>query len=85
MHTMHRRGQVCASARAAELPIESVIGLTLHEVGHHLAELVWGSSEQNEADAVVAKLLGVRIMYAGPLLIQRVSASVAARILGGRR
>ena len=57
----------------------------MHELAHPMAMRTWGRSEQEDADLVVHEILGVRLRYAGPLLIQRVSAPVAARILGGRR
>lgn len=82
MHVGHRGGKVCASARAAELPLEHVVGLFLHEIGHPMAMAVWGRSEQEDADAAVMRLLGVRLRYRGPLLLQWVPPATVRRILG---
>jgi hypothetical protein len=83
-HVGHRVGRVCISAAAAKLPVEHVVGLCLHEIGHPLAQRVWGRSEQEDADAAVREFLGVRLSYVGPLLLQHVPTRVARRILNDR-
>lgn len=84
-HVGCRAGKVCCSALVADLPLEHAVGLFLHELGHPMAWAAWRSSDQHGADAAVRRFLGIRLRYSGPLLIQRVPASVAERILRGRR
>lgn len=81
MHTHHLPRRVCASSDAGALSIEHVVGLFLHEIGHGLAQKVYGRSEQEDADRAVKEILGVRIHYKGPLLLEWVQPMVARRIL----
>jgi hypothetical protein len=82
MHVGHRSGKVCASAAAARLPVEHVVGLFLHELGHPMAMAAWRRSEQEDADRAVREFLGVRLRYRGPLLLQWVPRRVARMVLG---
>lgn len=84
MHTggQHAPGQVHASPEAAKLPIQFIVGLLVHEIGHPLATRVYSRSEQEDADSACLKILGVKIRYGGPLIIEYVSPSDLRRILG---
>jgi hypothetical protein len=81
-HVGHRKGKVCADPKALRLPVEFLVGLFLHEMGHPLAMKIYGKSEQWHADNSIKEILGVRIQYGGPLLLEYVAPSVADRILG---
>lgn len=79
---MHvRRGVVCTTPAAADLPIEYLVGLLLHEHGHPMATKAWGRSCQEDADKAVRDFLGVRLHYRGPLLLEWVPKRIALRIL----
>lgn len=81
-HTNHYPNVVCASPEAAALDDRFLVGLYLHEIAHHVAWRLWKRSEQADADRAVRMVFSVRIHYAGPLLLERVSAKAARRILG---
>lgn len=82
MHTLHRPGRLCVSSAAAQLSLPHLVGLYLHEIGHPLATKAYGQTEQEDADRAVKEILGVKIHYKGPLLLEWVSPAVAVRILG---
>jgi hypothetical protein len=84
MHVGHVPGKVCTVLAASRLSDNHLVGLTLHELGHPLAEKAWGVSEQAHADMAVGAYLGVRISYRGKLVLQWVSNAVTKTILGGR-
>lgn len=77
----HLDGVVCCHPSAAELPDTHLAGLFLHELGHVLAWNEYGRTEQPDADAAVRELLGVRIFYRGPLLLEWVSPARAKAVL----
>ena len=83
MHTHHLPGKVCAAPEAAFLPVGHLVALLLHEIGHPLANRLYGVSEQEDADKSIKDVLGVVIRYKGPLLLEWVAPSVVKRILRG--
>jgi len=80
-HVGHRPGKVCVSPAAAKLSDNHLVGLILHELGHPMAMVAWGRSEQEDSDKSVRDFLGVRLHYRGPLLLQWVPDSVVRRVL----
>jgi hypothetical protein len=82
MHTHHLPRRVCAAPEAALLPAGHIVALLLHEIGHPLANALYGRSEQEDADRSVKEVLGVAIRYKGPLLLEWVPSSVVDKILG---
>lgn len=84
MHTLHRTGKVCVASDVGELPVPNIVGLLLHELGHPLAQEVYGRSEQEDADRAVREILGVKIKYKGALLLEWVSPPVCKSILLSR-
>ena len=85
MHVGHPTGVVCTSPVAARLSVNHVVALFLHEIGHPLAMKLWGRSEQEDSDKSVRDILGVRLHYRGPLILQWVPDSVVRRILNDGR
>lgn len=83
-HVGHKMGRVCASPRAAKLPVHFLVGLMLHEIGHPLAIKVYGRSDQWDADRSIKEFLGVRIHYGGPLILEFVPWGLAKKIIEGR-
>lgn len=84
MHTMHLGvGKVCISSDAADLPRPNIVGLFLHEIGHPLAQALYGRSEQEDADRAVKEVLGVSIKYKGALLLEWVAPPTVKWILFG--
>lgn len=82
MHADHRPGTVCVASEAAGLSAEHLVGLYLHELGHPMARVAWGRTEQEDADRACREFLGVTIRYKGDLLLEWVPAHVAVKILG---
>ena len=79
-HVGHKKGKVCADIKAHRLPINFLVGIFLHEIGHPLAMRVYRRSDQWDADRAVKEILGVNIRYGGPLVLEHVSMSVAKKI-----
>jgi hypothetical protein len=82
MHVGHYKRKVCTVPVAAKLPIEYIVGLFLHEIGHPLALRIYNRSEQWDADLNVKELLGVKIHYKGPYLLECVDKKDVKKILG---
>lgn len=80
-HVGHIEGYVCTVPESAELPRTYLVGLMLHELGHPMAMIAWGRSEQEDADKAVRDFLGVRLSYRGPLLLEWVPSTVVNKIL----
>ena len=86
MHVGHRGPRtICTSPTAASLSANHVVALFLHEVGHPLATKLWGRSEQEDSDKSVRDILGVRLHYRGPLILQWVPDKLVQRILSDGR
>jgi hypothetical protein len=66
---------------ACQLSENFLVGLFLHEIGHPLAMKIYGQTEQWDADRSIREVLGVRIRYGGPLILEYVAPSVARRII----
>jgi hypothetical protein len=82
-HVLHKPGRICASPRAARLPHNFIVGLMLHEIGHPLAQNLYGSSEQWDADKAIRECLGINIRYGGALILEFVPWSTTYKILKG--
>ena len=76
MHVGHLQGTVCASAAAGNQVDAYLFGLFLHEFGH----LGSGGGER-DADQWILDEFGVRILYDGPLDLERVDQDVVTRII----
>lgn len=75
------KGIVCADPAACKLPLHFLVGLFLHEIGHPLATRIYGRSEQWDADRSIKEVLGVKIHYGGPWVLEYVAPSVAKQII----
>lgn len=80
-HVGHVAGKVCTVLATAKLPLKYIYGLMVHEISHPLAQRLWGRSEQSHADSAAAALLGLKIHYGGPLILQYLSASDVKKVL----
>ena len=76
MHVGHLQGTVCASPAAGNHDDRYLFGLLLHEFGH----LGSGGGEM-DADRWVLEEFGVRILYDGPLDLERVDGDVVSRVV----
>lgn len=83
-HVGHLKNRVCTTLQAADLHPCFLVGLMLHEIGHPMAQMAWGTSEQYDADRAVREFIGVRLVYKGPLLLEWVSPTVVERIVRGK-
>lgn len=85
MHTGggHARGQVHVHEDAATLPLNYLVALFLHEMGHPMALKAWGRTEQEDADRAVRLFLGVKLHYRGPMLLEWVPGSVVRKVMRG--
>lgn len=81
-HTGHFRGKVCASLRLAKLSNEFLVGIFLHEHGHHWALDMVGKSAQWHADRSVLLVTGIQIRYKGPRLLEWVKPAAVDHVLG---
>jgi hypothetical protein len=81
MHTLHAPGKLCVAREAAGLTSEHLCGLFVHEISHPLAQRLYGRSEQEDADKIAREVLGIKILYKGPLLLEWISPSEVRRIL----
>src|SRR5512136_1740266 len=75
-HVGHVPRKVCASPRAATLPVHFLVGLMLHEIGHPLAKKMYGRSHQWDADNSIHQFVGVNIHYGGPLILEFVPPKI---------
>lgn len=83
MHADHAPRKVCVAREAAGLDSEHLCGLFLHELGHPMARVAWGRTEQEDADRAVKEFLGVTIRYKGDLLLEWVPTWVLNKIMRG--
>lgn len=83
-HVFHRDGIVCTVPALMTLPINYIVGILLHEIGHTIAMREWNCSLEQEADIAVMKFLGVNLDYKGDLTLEWVSTDVVRRVLGPR-
>jgi len=64
-HVGHHKEAICCAPETARLPLNHIVGLLLHELGH----LATGKGDL-EADVWCAKVLGVPIQYKGKLHLE---------------
>lgn len=80
----HTHGaKVCTVPEAARLPLNYLTALMLHEIGHPLAQRIFSSTEQWDADRAVRQVYGIALRYRGPLLLEWVPDAVVRRVLRG--
>jgi len=76
MHTGHFDDTICVHPHAdKELEMKNLIGMTFHEFGHLINDIVGLPNTQKNADAVIKKYFGVDIKYGGPGRVQYVEAT----------
>jgi len=74
MHVGHIKNAICVTSEGADLSVEHLLGLTLHEFGH----LATGGGD-GAADAWVFREFGLVVNYMGPETLEWVSKSEARR------
>jgi len=84
-HVFHRPGRVCAAPELITVPINYILGVMIHEIGHVLALKTWGRSSERDADIAVLKFLGINLEYRSDLVLEWVSNRVVEQVLRGSR
>ena len=81
-HVFHRDGVVCTVPELVTLPINFIVGILIHEVGHAIAMNEWNCSGEPDADLAVLQFLGINLGYKGNLTLEWVPNDVVKRVLG---
>jgi hypothetical protein len=73
---------LCTSPIAGCLSDSHLYGLVLHEFGHPLAHKLTGRSDQEDADQIVWKLVGIPILYRTGWTVQWITPADVRAIRG---
>ena len=80
-HVGHYSGKVCTVLDLVTVPVNYIVGIYLHEIGHCVSSNVWGSLSEKDADLAVLKFLGVNLQYKSNLTLEWVPDSVVREVL----
>ncbi len=80
-HVGHRPIKVCTSPHLANIEINFVVGIYLHEIGHCIAAKVWGRSREQDADLAVLEFFGVNLRYKSDLTLEWAPDEVVREVL----